>query len=87
MESGEISSMYFSMLAGGEYFDGFAEDLESFQWLQPVGPFGCWGGRAFFDATSLTRLALQIIENEPLAMERSMHEAFGQPAVKFSIYE
>ena len=28
--------MYFSMLAGGEYFDGFAEDLEGFQWLQAV---------------------------------------------------
>jgi hypothetical protein len=75
------------MPAGGEYFDAFAEDLEGFQWLQPVGPFGCWGGPGIFRRDQPSRLALQIIENERLAVERSMHEAFGQPAVKFSIYE
>jgi hypothetical protein len=53
MESGEISSMYFSMPAGGEYFDGFAEDLEGFQWLQPVVLSSVGAVRAFFDATSL----------------------------------
>jgi hypothetical protein len=93
MESGEISSMYFSMLAGGEYFDGFAEDLEGFQWLQISSPFRGWGD-ASISTSSLSdasrgnaagerdgRLA-QAIANELFAVGHAWARGVDTPGIK-----